>query len=151
MPSVCDHTSVGIIVKNKKGHVLLIERAQFPPGWAPPAGHIDKKYGSAAEAAQRELEEEVGLYVRQSDLKEIHYRIHYNKCRREDGWFHWWWVFEAKKWAGRVRVKKDEARAHLWAGPRKMQELIAAHQLDPVWGKEIFPKLLRPKLVLGKK
>ena len=136
MGSICDHTSVGVILENKKGEILLIERAKFPPGFAPPAGHIDD-HCTPQGAAQAEVAEEVGLQVDREDLEERLHRNFPNQCRREDGTWHEWWVYEARRWGGRVRRKRDEAKRHMWVGPRKLRMLIAEHKLDPAW-EEIF-------------
>ena len=57
MSAKCDHTSVGILVW-KEEKLLLIERKNFPFGFAPPAGHLDGD--TYEEAAKRELLEETG-------------------------------------------------------------------------------------------
>ena len=59
MANQCDNTSVGMIVRNDKDELLLIERKNEPYGFAPPAGHVDD-HGSFEDAARAELEEEVG-------------------------------------------------------------------------------------------
>ena len=66
MPNICDHRSVGILVWHNK-RLLLIERKNFPFGFAPPAGHVDENK-SFEEAAKRELKEEVGLQIRKMKL-----------------------------------------------------------------------------------
>ena len=48
------HRSVGVIIENKKGERLMIERKNLPFGWACPAGHIDEGE-TPLEAAKREL------------------------------------------------------------------------------------------------
>jgi ADP-ribose pyrophosphatase YjhB (NUDIX family) len=87
----CDHTSVGVLVWHGES-LLLIERKNFPFGFAPPAGHVDD-HGSYEEAARIELEEEVGLHATSISLV-IEGRKQ-NPCRRVGGNWHYWKVFEA--------------------------------------------------------
>jgi ADP-ribose pyrophosphatase YjhB (NUDIX family) len=55
------------VVVLREGKVLLIERTNYPEGWALPGGFVD--YGESAEsAAARELEEETGLHARSLKL-----------------------------------------------------------------------------------
>lgn len=86
MNKTCDHTSVGMLVRD--GDLfLLIERATFPFGFALPAGHVDGDPSFEA-AARRELREEVGLET--ATLKELLDKHMDNPCRREGGtWHHW--------------------------------------------------------------
>jgi len=63
--NICDHTSVGMIIR-KGENILLIERRIFPFGFAPPAGHLDGD--TFDHSALRETEEEVGLKSKSSKL-----------------------------------------------------------------------------------
>ena len=55
--------TVDIIIEIAGGGVVLIERKNFPRGWALPGGFVD--YGESLEAAAlREAEEETSLKVR---------------------------------------------------------------------------------------
>lgn len=135
---ICDHKSVGVIVKNKRGQILLIERAQFPEGFAPPSGHIDS-HGTPRQAARNELKEEVGLDAEIKHFRQIYHGIVKNRCRRKGGTWHRWWVFEAKTWQGKVRLQKAEAKGFRWTGPRTIARFIAAHRLDPAW-ENLFEK-----------
>jgi hypothetical protein len=58
----CDNTSVGIVITDHQSRYLMFDRATFPPGTAPAAGHIDD-HGTAEDAARAEVEEELGLTV----------------------------------------------------------------------------------------
>ena len=78
MPNICDHKSVGMIVR-KDDNILLIERRKKPFGFAPPAGHIDGDK-TFEESAVRELKEEVGLAA--TSIKLLIEGRKENHCRR---------------------------------------------------------------------
>lgn len=87
----CNHTSVGMLVWRDKA-LLLIERRKPPYGFAPPAGHVDE--GESYEtAAKRELQEEVGLETQ--DMRLLVEGRKENACRRPDGSWHHWKIYEA--------------------------------------------------------
>jgi 8-oxo-dGTP diphosphatase len=55
--------TVDVIIEMPDGGIVLIERKNFPPGWALPGGFVD--YGESVEcAATREAKEETSLDVR---------------------------------------------------------------------------------------
>ncbi len=74
----CDHTSVGALIRNEEGHLLLFQRATDPFCIAGPAGHCD---GDAyPDALMREVREEVGLSV--VGYRQAHTFTFYGGCRR---------------------------------------------------------------------
>lgn len=105
-----DNTSVGLIVEDKDGKFLIIERMKYPFGFAAPAGHLD---GDTFEAGLvREVKEEVGLDV-QKYKKVLDQRFD-NPCRREGGNWHHWQVYRADEWSGEVKRSPDETKQALW-------------------------------------
>ena len=113
----CDHASVGILVK-QEDKILLIERKRFPFGFALPAGHCD---GDSYEiAARRELEEEVGL--RAEELSIITEGKKGNLCRRKDGTWYYWKIYQAKV-SGQLRLSKDETKQAGWYTKEQLQRL----------------------------
>ncbi|MCK4540419.1 NUDIX hydrolase [Candidatus Parcubacteria bacterium] len=120
------HKSAGAIIKNKNGEILMQDRAQFPPGWACPAGHI-KKGETPEEGLIREVEEETGLII--LEYKKIfHEFVEWNECSKGVRG-HDWHVFEILKWQGEVRSSR-EAKEMKWV---KLQELKNL-KLEKVWG-----------------
>ena len=135
-PKYCDHTSVGVIIYNEKNEILLIERGTFPYGMAIPAGHVDQ-HASYEEAAVAEVHEEVGLSI--EGLRLVAEGRRENPCRRLNGSWHYWKVFEAKAF-GTIRLNRREAKAFEWCSIDRVRELgiAAANQksgtlLEKVW------------------
>jgi ADP-ribose pyrophosphatase YjhB (NUDIX family) len=64
MPYTCDNASVGVLIVNDNGELLMIRRAWFPVGIAPVAGHVFDEHTGYEEAAYAETEEEVGMLAR---------------------------------------------------------------------------------------
>jgi 8-oxo-dGTP pyrophosphatase MutT (NUDIX family) len=143
--SVCDHTSVGIIVY-KGDSMLLIERKKFPFGFAAPAGHRDGDPDFET-AAKRELEEETGLLA--ETLKLLLDKRVENPCRREDGTWHQWKIFRATV-SGNIKPNQDEVKGLDWyshsqilnlasktelfrAGSISKEEWETEPGLEPVW------------------
>lgn len=115
---ICDHTSVGMLVwKDEK--LLLIERAKFPFGFAIPAGHIDDD-SSYEESAERELREEVGLEAK--ELKLVAGGRKENPCRREDGTWHYWKMYQTTV-SGDINRSKDETKQAGWYTKDQIKEL----------------------------
>lgn len=118
MPKICDHTSVGMLIWNDD-RLLLIERMKFPFGFSPPAGHVDDD-ASYEESAKREVEEEVGLKV--INLKLLTEGRKENKCRREDGSWHYWKIYEAEV-EGEANRSLDETKQLIWCSRKKLKEM----------------------------
>lgn len=133
---ICNHTSVGVILKNSTGRILLIDRKIFPLFFASPAGHL--KDGENPEiGAKREVEEEVGLVI--SNLKLALNERFENPCCREDGNWHEWWVYEAD-YEGELKPSERETKKVGWCNIAEIEKLSEEGKLEPVW-QEIFQKL----------
>lgn len=146
MTGPCNNTSVGILVE-RAGSLLLIERAKYPHGFAPPAGHVEDTE-SYEQAAGRELAEEVGLAVSGLRLALPLRRIG-NRCRRPGGDHHHWQVYAAAtsgelvrsvdetrsvRWADREGLKALADRTHSYlSGAVAEPEWQRAPGLEPVW------------------
>lgn len=114
MKPKCDHTSVGIVVRDNEGRLALLKRAKFPVGIASPAGHIDD-HGSAEQAAIDEVNEELGLHVEGLlQRTAIYDRRVENQCRREGGSYHRWYVFEATVEQTELLPSPDETKGADW-------------------------------------
>lgn len=133
----CDHKSVGVIIADHAGRLLLLTRAKPPAGRAPVAGHVDG-HGDFARAAGDETMEEAGLIVDRLDLLDSG-RLP-NICRRppagpvHDG--HDWRIYRAEV-TGAPAFNADETRGGDWYTPGELQRLAGRTVL---WGAgEISP------------
>jgi 8-oxo-dGTP pyrophosphatase MutT (NUDIX family) len=146
----CDNHSVGVLITDPHGRVLMFERATLPAGIAPPAGHIDT-HGDAYTAAITEVTEETGLTV--TGLTTLTHTWRNNVCRRQHGPHgpgHQWTVYTAHTTTGELNLDPREARNARWYTPAQLQALAertvayanghtnaddnAAHPgIEPVW------------------
>ncbi|MDO8557324.1 MAG: NUDIX hydrolase [Candidatus Jorgensenbacteria bacterium] len=116
--AICDHKSVGMLIWDGD-KLLLIERRKPPYGFAPPAGHIDD-HGSFEDAARKEVEEEVGLNAKKITLLAEGRKE--NPCRREDGTWHYWKIFEVKT-EGKVTASPSETKQYGWYTKEQIRKL----------------------------
>lgn len=122
MSKVCDHTSVGIVIRDSEGSFALLKRAKFPIRIAPVAGHIDD-HGSPEQAAKDEVFEELGLTVSDLTKTNINDRRVDNKCRREGGDYHNWTVYETTVEDTTLRPSEDETKGAGWYSQEQLQAL----------------------------
>jgi len=118
------HYSVGAVIK--MGHrYLLIDRVNFPLGFAGLAGHVDEGE-TEVQALKREVKEESGLKVERWRLitKEP---IEWN---RDSSGFagHYWFLFECIV-SGELKRDETEAKSIGWYSKEEIQKL----KLEPVW------------------
>ena len=120
------HKSAGIIIQNSQNEILMIDRANYPYGWACPAGHIDEGE-TPDQAVVREAKEETGLELIDHELL-LHEYISWNECALgEKG--HDWFVFRALGWEGEVKQAEKEAKAIKWQPIDELDKL----KLEPAW------------------
>lgn len=127
------HSSAGVIIKNSKGKILMIDRATPPFGWACPAGHVDE--GEDPEvAAKREVFEEVGLTV--VNMRPIlHEFVEWNECNKGVRG-HDWHLFEVEQWKGEVKISEREVKNFSWMDAEELKN----SKLEEVW-KYWFEKI----------
>lgn len=122
--------------------LLVIQRRKPPFGFAPPAGHVDED-SSFEEAAVRELREEVGLIAEAVRL--IREGRKNNACRRKDGTWHYWKIFEVQA-AGDVERGLDETIGFNWLKiddirnlARRTEQYLAGQISETEW--QLLPGL----------
>ena len=118
------HRSVAAIIK-KEGKILMINRVNFPFGWACPAGHIEENE-SPEEALKRETKEETGIAVKDSKLIN-HEFIEWNECKKGVRG-HDFFVYEVTKWDGEIK-SNYESKGMKWIGKEEIGNLT----LESVW------------------
>jgi len=96
--------AVFVVIRDDAGRVLLQRRAgtEFMNGYYDfPSGHVDTGE-SFTEAAIRELAEETGLIVDESDLEVLHLNQNYLDLPYINV------VFNAKKWSGTPQILESD-------------------------------------------
>ena len=138
MAKECDNTSVGMLIRNDRGELLLVERKLYPFGFAPPAGHVDD-HGSFEKAAVDEIREEVGLTS--GKLKLVAEGRKDNRCRRQGGDWHYWKVYEVEA-EGDLNPSSEETKRVDWFDGLRLKELgektkdyLAGKISDEEWQK----------------
>lgn len=128
--------SVGVLVRNRTGEYLMLDRCKGLQAWAAPAGHLEKGESPVACIA-RELEEETGIRLEQSAFREVIRCDAVNPCsrgRRKHGWF----VYNGGVVTDdRLELREPEAHRGIgWFSPKEIGHLA----LEPVW-RAFFEKL----------
>lgn len=127
------HRSVAAIIKNNKEEILMLDRKNFPFGWACPAGHVEENE-TPEDALKREVKEESGLDVNNFRLI-IHEFLDWNECRRGVKG-HDFFVYEVSGWNGEIHQNKLESKDLQWKSVEEIKNL----KLEPAW--EYFLKKL---------
>lgn len=114
------HRTVGAIIKNNKGKLLMHERLSFPPGWACAAGHVEDTE-TPEQALVREVKEETNLNVKRYKLLR-HEFMDWNKCSRGVRG-HDWFLYEIEKWDGKVVGSPEETKNMGWKSVGEIKKL----------------------------
>ena len=127
------HFSVGAIIKNKEGKILLVDRKNPPFGFAGLAGHIDEgeEPDRAIRAIVREVLEESGFIVTNPKLMENAAEMINNMCKHGID-VHCWFLFECEC-SGMPRKEEGGAHSIGWVSPAEIQQLSNENKLEPVW------------------
>lgn len=115
------HVSVGALIQ-RDVEILLIDRANFPPGLVGPAGHVDQGE-TQSDALKREVHEETGLTIVDQKLL-LEEFVPWNKCSRGvEG--HYWYLYRVEV-SGEIKTDTREAKSIGWY-PKTVLNL------EPVW------------------
>jgi len=112
--------TVGALIFNDTGELLLVRTHKWPNRWGIPGGKIE--WGEASEAAlRRELREETGLEVTDVQLTLVQDAIHPPEFLRDA---HFILLNYTCRAAGAQTVRlNDEAEAFVWISPKSAREL----------------------------
>ncbi len=130
------HFIVGIIVEKKEKY-LLVERNDFPYGFAAPTGHINNGE-TIEEALKRKLKGETGLEIieKKKVLREV---ISLTPCRIDGTYDHMAYIYRVKA-SGRVKIDKSEFKSYGWYSEKEISDL----SLEPMWNF-VFDKIADDK------
>ena len=132
----CDHSVAAVLITDPGDRLLLLERANRPRGFAPPAGHVFDHDGADRvdyepaflNAAVNEVREETALTVDSRRLRLVLDRWAPNRCSRplaaSEKAGHAWRVFETSDYHGMPRTTA-EALTVRWYGAADVERLAA--------------------------
>ncbi len=107
------HQSVGAILINNEGKILLFRRTKFPIATVFPAGHINANE-QPEEAFIREVKEETGISLKKDQAILLNHEvIHDDSCRRGSD-DHEWWIYAAYVKNSHVLIDKREGKHPQW-------------------------------------
>ena len=129
------HVSVGAIIINSKGDILMMDRKNKPLGWACPAGHIDTSDKSPEEALIREVKEETGIDITNNiKFKLIDEFLPWNVCSSGMKG-HYWYLYLVYVKEDRFKPN-DEAKEMRWIPRVKLKDLKLEEAFE-YWFKKL--------------
>lgn len=132
--------SVGVVVLNKEGEILLLDRRKGVLGWACPAGHLEDGENHLG-TLKRELVEETGVQVNDTAKLVLHADMN-NACKRGFD-AHEWWVYVLEAISDHVELKEPDK--HKGIGWFKSSE-VDVLELEPVW-RAILDNLRKKNII----
>lgn len=118
------HRSVAAIIR-KDEKILMLDRINFPFGWACPAGHVEENE-DPENAMVREVKEEVGINAKKYKLL-LHEFVEWNECKKGVRG-HDFFVYEILDWDGKIKGN-FESKGLKWISKNEIENM----QLEPVW------------------
>ncbi|MEW6407827.1 MAG: NUDIX domain-containing protein [Patescibacteria group bacterium] len=113
--------TVGALIKNKKGEILLIRSPKWGNRFTLCGGHIEM--GETAERAlKREIREEVGLEIKNPRLLKVYDAIYPKEFWKKKHFIFLDYLCEAK--TGKPKLDGREATKFIWADPLKALKLF---------------------------
>ena len=111
-----------------EGKIILLHRQDHKPQgdtWGVPAGKIEKNE-SAIQAIIREVGEETGILLKESEL--LHFRKVFVRYAEFDFIYH---IFSSKlKEKPKVKISKEAFKGFEWVRPEKALEMNVIQDLD---------------------
>lgn len=124
------HKAGGVIIQNRK---LLVERSRNKQFFIAPGGKVEKDETSR-QALVRELAEEFGIMVLESDLEELD--TYYAPAAGKEGLIVRMDVFVVKRWTGEP-FPNSEVEEILWIDSRIPKNI----RVGSIFDHDVIPKL----------
>ena len=114
--------TVGALVVNESGEILIVQSKKWHDKHTVPGGHIE--LGERAEdAIRREVKEETGLDVEPVELLIVQQAIYPNDFYRHDHYIFMDYVCRTTKAGQEVRLDGVELQRYLWVRPEEALKL----------------------------
>ena len=114
--------TVGALIENEQGKVLLCDSHKWPGIYTVPGGHVELGE-TCEEALIRECKEEVGLDVSVVELLSIQQVIHPKEFWRSDVHFIFFDYLCKAEEGQEAKVDSDEIQSIIWVDPKEALDL----------------------------
>ncbi len=109
--------TVGALVQNEDGKVLLCDSFKWPGIYTVPGGHVE--IGETLESALvRELKEEVGLEVEIQELLSVQQVVHPKEFWKEKAHFIFFDFLCKTRDNYKVKIDENEIQSVIWVNPK---------------------------------
>lgn len=120
MVQLYPEATVGALIVNQNGEVLLVHSEKWGEKYTVPGGHIE--LGERAEdAIVREVKEETGLDSEVAELLILQQAIYPKDYRKHEHYIFMDYVCKAKSWD--VKLDGRELQSYVWVKPEDALEL----------------------------
>lgn len=128
-PQVFPEPTVGALIRNDEGKVLLCESHKWPGLYTVPGGHVE--LGETCEdALVREIKEEVGLDIEVMELVSIQQVIYPKEFWVKNSHFIFFDYLCSASGNQTVQVDADEIQSTIWIEPEKALSLNIDRYLE---------------------
>ena len=121
--------TVGALIQNDQGRILLCESHKWPGIYTVPGGHVEIGE-TCEEALVRECKEEVGLDVKVDELISIQQVIYPKEFWKKNAHFIFFDYLCKVEGNQQALVDSDEIQSVLWVEPRKALDLKIDRYLE---------------------
>jgi mutator protein MutT len=121
MSQVFPEPTVGALIQNDKGEILLCDSHKWPGFYTVPGGHVE--LGETCEdAIVREIKEEVGLQIKVEELLSIQQVIYPKEFWKNAHFIFFDYLCRAEG-EQTVKVDSDEIQSTVWTTPQEALKL----------------------------
>lgn len=112
--------TVGVLIFNDEGKLLLVKTFKWFDKWSIPGGHVELGE-TLKDAVKREIKEEVGLDVEILDSLTVQEAIYSPEFWKKKHFLFLDFIAKCKN--DRVIVDADEIQSYIWVDPKKTVEM----------------------------